>query len=354
MPAEELNSIVIPEGSRRNPSGDVLTIRQVNIGQGNLTYIICPNNKRILIDAGSDSMGGITIQGVAASLEYVQAFTWNGGPANWKNQENFLYVDLVILTHSDGDHYNKIPDLLGLETPVQQVYIGGRLYGYTNMAKFRDWRAYDNIATKENPITGKDEQRIQQLFVNDDHPQPLLLCDGSIPGSLRTCEVWALAASVPPAYPGETEPNANSIVVKIIFGSSSAMIPGDATVATEDFLCDNEEYSGIELKTDLLLVPHHGSETSSSDRFVRTVAPEIALVSAQDGNDHGLPRKDIIKRYTTPANMLTDLGQANNHRIETYLDKETESSMTTTKAIWQTGVSGTKSYVLTGDAVMPA
>lgn len=348
---EELNPIVVPDGSKRKPSDGVLTLRQVNIGQGNLTYIICPNNKRILIDAGSDSMGGITIEGVAASLEYVEEFTWEGAATNWINQENFLYVDLVILTHSDGDHYNKIPDLLGLETPVQQVYIGGRLYGYTEMKKFRDWRAYDNIATKEDPLTGKDEQRIQQLFVNDDHPQPLLLCDGSIPGG-RTCEIWALAASVPPAYSGETEPNANSIVVKIIFGNSSAMIPGDATVATEDFLCENEEYSGIELKTDLLLIPHHGSETSSSDRFVRTVSPKIALVSAKDGNDHGLPRKDIIRRYTTPANMLDDLGKDKDHRIETYLDKETESSMTTTKDIWQTGVSGTKSYVLTGDTVM--
>lgn len=351
----EFNVITAPgPGSGRPDSNGVLTIKQINIGQGNLTYIICPNGKRVLIDAGSDDMGGITLSDVAVNLNYAQPFQWSttasGNPRQWYQQTNLLYVDLIILTHSDSDHYNKVESLVSPLSPVQQVYIGGPISGYNSSTKFRKWsQLYDNIATRTNPETGKDEKRIDQIIIDSENRDPLLLCDGGIEGG-QPCEIWAIAGSVP----GENPVNANSVVVKIIYGNVSAMITGDATVDTENFILGNAERGNypFPLTTNWLLVPHHGSETSSSPSFIQAVSPQIAVISAKDGNGHGLPRKNIVKQYTDPADMLNS--PVDNHRLATYTLQDVESDTRTTKSIWQTGVSGTLSYVLDGTSVMNA
>ncbi len=344
----ELNPITAPDPatSGRPATNGALTIKQVNVGQGNLTYVICPNGKRVLIDVGSDDMTGLTLQAVANNLDY--AFPYVKG-----SKTNLLYVDLVIFTHGDTDHYNKVTELVG-KSPVQQVYIGGPVGAY-KLLKFREWlyTVKGNVACKHDNEDEEYKPRIEQIIINgtEGHQSPLLLCDGTSPGG-PTCEIWALAGTVA-SGPGETEVNANSLVVKITFGNTSALITGDATKATEDFLRTNP-HSSIPLTSNLLLVPHHGSEGSSTPLFVQAVAPKIAIISAKNGNDHGLPRRSIVQYYVDQPGMLTDLGEAQSHSIATYggvvavLDP-----MSTTKAIWQTGVSGTKIYVSDGVNLAP-
>jgi competence protein ComEC len=53
------------------------------------------------------------------------------------------------------------------------------------------------------------------------------------------------------------------------------------------------------LRADVLVVPHHGSRSSSSDEFVRAVSPEYALISTGYMNRYGLPKADIVAKYTT-------------------------------------------------------
>ncbi len=52
-----------------------------------------------------------------------------------------------------------------------------------------------------------------------------------------------------------------------------------------------------ELRADLLVVPHHGSRTSSTVSFIETVAPQIALFSFGYLNSYGHPKPDIVQRY---------------------------------------------------------
>jgi competence protein ComEC len=54
---------------------------------------------------------------------------------------------------------------------------------------------------------------------------------------------------------------------------------------------------GDALVSDVLLVPHHGSRTSSSARFLDTVAPRIAVVQAGYRNRFGHPAPDVMQRY---------------------------------------------------------
>lgn len=93
------------------------------------------------------------------------------------------------------------------------------------------------------------------------------------------------------------KPNALSCVLHIsaLLQStpSTALLAGDIEAAQEMQLIA----SGAVLKADWLLVPHHGSATSSTVEFLQTVEPRIAVVQAGYRNRFGHPRADVMARY---------------------------------------------------------
>ncbi|MBZ2188020.1 DNA internalization-related competence protein ComEC/Rec2 [Alcanivorax sp. JB21] len=91
-------------------------------------------------------------------------------------------------------------------------------------------------------------------------------------------------------------PNNRSCVVRISGRHGAALLTGDIYHAVEFALLEREAHSGA-LRADLLLVPHHGSATSSSYAFLRAVGPRWALASAGYANRHGHPAAQIRQRY---------------------------------------------------------
>ena len=77
--------------------------------------------------------------------------------------------------------------------------------------------------------------------------------------------------------------------------SGSALLPGDVESQAE-FKAGQPEYSK-RLRADLLIVPHHGSFTSSIPHFLARVTPELAVVSAGYLNRYGHPAQKIVARY---------------------------------------------------------
>ena len=69
---------------------------------------------------------------------------------------------------------------------------------------------------------------------------------------------------------------------------------GDIEAAVETSLAR----SGALSPADIVLIPHHGSRTSSSDLFVSTIRPKVAIVSAGLDNRWGFPKEDIVKAWT--------------------------------------------------------
>jgi len=67
-----------------------------------------------------------------------------------------------------------------------------------------------------------------------------------------------------------------------------------------------------EVRKDALLVPHHGSATSSTPEFVKQVAPRHAVFAVGHRNRFGHPREDVIERYREAGSELlrTDTGGA--------------------------------------------
>ena len=97
--------------------------------------------------------------------------------------------------------------------------------------------------------------------------------------------------------PGTRDPaphNNASCVLRITGRGGSALLTGDIEIEAESALLTR--VGGL-LRSDVLLVPHQGSKTSSSERFIDRVAPAIALVSAGYLNQYGHPADAVVQRY---------------------------------------------------------
>jgi competence protein ComEC len=100
--------------------------------------------------------------------------------------------------------------------------------------------------------------------------------------------------------------NDRSCVVRIDSAHGSALLTGDIEARSEARLVSTQR---DRLRADVVVVPHHGSRTSSTHAFVRAVDPSIAVVGCGYRNRFGHPRADIVARYTNHgvAVMRTDL-----------------------------------------------
>jgi len=79
------------------------------------------------------------------------------------------------------------------------------------------------------------------------------------------------------------------------------LLAGDVEAAAESEIVDN----GL-LRATLVVVPHHGSRTSSTAAFVAATRPAFALVSAGYRNRWGLPRREVVERWRAAgARVLT-------------------------------------------------
>ncbi|MGH6637430.1 MAG: DNA internalization-related competence protein ComEC/Rec2, partial [Polaromonas sp.] len=95
-------------------------------------------------------------------------------------------------------------------------------------------------------------------------------------------------------YEGVNKSNAMSCVLRVSNGSQTALLAGDLESPQELRLATSAQTS---LKADFLLVPHHGSKTSSSALFLDAVQPQLALAQAGYRNRFGHPVESVVARY---------------------------------------------------------
>jgi competence protein ComEC len=103
-------------------------------------------------------------------------------------------------------------------------------------------------------------------------------------------------------YDSGAKSNALSCVLRISNGVQTALLVGDLEQAQEARLVA----SGVNLKSDLLLVPHHGSKTSSSAAFLDAVQPPLAVVQSGYRNRYGHPAQPVLVRYTERTIRVID------------------------------------------------
>ncbi len=97
-----------------------------------------------------------------------------------------------------------------------------------------------------------------------------------------------------PQQPTMKNDNNQSCVLRIVAGGTRFLLPGDIEKGPERLLV--RRY-GEELGANILIAPHHGSNTSSTVRFLDTVAPDLALFSVGYRNRFRLPSERVLSRY---------------------------------------------------------
>ncbi|HEX5698937.1 MAG TPA: competence protein ComEC, partial [Rhodoferax sp.] len=107
--------------------------------------------------------------------------------------------------------------------------------------------------------------------------------------------------------------NAMSCVVRIANGAQAVLLAGDIEQAQEVQLVarsqGNDANSGLppgHLRADVLLVPHHGSKTSSSEALLDAVQPRQAWVQAGYRNRFGHPASPVLVRYDVRGIRVID------------------------------------------------
>lgn len=219
----------------------LLSISFLDVGQGDSIFIETPSGHQILIDGGVDNI-------VLSQLGTVMK------PGDHT-------IDLIIATHPDADHISGL-------IPVINRY---------------------DVETFVIPDYSSETAVYRQLMetVSDRVPKQIY---GFIGDRVDAGDGVVLDFLAP--YNLDTEEsNDVSIVAKLSYGNFSAMLTGDAGMMIEQQLV---RWYGDQLNSDILKAGHHGSRTSTTAQFVRSVSPEIGIISAGKNNRYGHPHQQVL------------------------------------------------------------
>lgn len=101
--------------------------------------------------------------------------------------------------------------------------------------------------------------------------------------------------------------NNASCVLKVTAGDHALLLTGDIEKAAERHLL---QAGGADLQADILVAPHHGSNTSSTRPFIRAVAPEYVLFPVGFRNRFKFPRQAVVQRYREQGVTMLDTASA--------------------------------------------
>ena len=105
---------------------------------------------------------------------------------------------------------------------------------------------------------------------------------------------WLGDATVQIFSPSQQDEDLNnmSIVLKIVYGETKFIFQGDAEKAVEKQLLNSD----FDLTADVIKLGHHGSNTSSTDKYLKAVNPKYAIISCGADNSYGHPHDEVVDR----------------------------------------------------------
>lgn len=230
----------------------------IDVGQGDSSLICTPTGKNILIDGGGSRTPEKYDVGEKVLLPYLL-------------DRRIKKLDYIIVSHFDADHAQ------GIETVIDKIKVKNIVVSRQASQSVE----YDKIIKmcKEKKIKIIDAKRGEKIVIDKYayfdilHPGDILLDDG------------------------KSGLNANAIVAKLNYKMDNklftVLFTGDIEYDAEQELV--KEY-GNKLKSDILKVAHHGSKTSSSQKFINLVKPEIALIGVGKDNTFGHPNESVLER----------------------------------------------------------
>ncbi len=208
----------------------------LDVGQGDSALVKTGSGQKVLIDAGANY---ITLQKLQ---EYLPIFSKS--------------IDILLLTHPDMDHVGGSKEILDF-IKVKNVIISSE-------NKYEDYIG-DFETTK---VSSK-----QRIILDKDLGLEILNPEKSQNG----------------------DDNHNAIVNRLVYGSFEFVFMADVGVEIERNLVSFGYFENKDTKK-ILKIGHHGSDTSSSEIFLKKIKPEYCIISLGKDNKYGHPNREVLLR----------------------------------------------------------
>lgn len=224
--------------------GGKLTVAFLNIGQGDAIFIESPTGTQMMIDGGP---GPIVLRELGKVMPFYDRT-----------------IDMLLVSNPDKDHMSGFLEILQ-SFEVSSVIEPG------TVGASADYRSFEE-ATEQEGAQRIIARRGQMLDLGGGVYFEILFPDREVSG---------------------LDTNDGSIVGKLVYGTTSFLFPGDAPSSIESYVAylDNGR-----LKTDVLKVGHHGSQTSTGEALLGFASPAMAVISAGIDNKYGHPHEEVIAR----------------------------------------------------------
>jgi competence protein ComEC len=234
-----------------------LRVTVIDVGQGTSTLLELPGGYNVLVDGGGFSDNSIFDAGERITAPFL-----------WRNK--IKSVDTLVLSHPDSDHLNGLL-YIAENFNVKEIWANGEA---------EDSLGYKKLLgiIKERNIKMEDFNEIRKNRVINGIGFKVLYPEA---GFKKKSEKWRKGDN-------------SSLVLKAVFGSKSFLFTGDIKAKGES---DLAKISGNRLKSTVLVVPHHGSKSSSTSVFIDKVDPEIAIIPVGWKNRYKFPHPEVLERY---------------------------------------------------------
>jgi competence protein ComEC len=261
---------------------DALEINFIDVSQSESFLIKFPNGENMLIDGG----GLFKSSRFNIGRDVVAKFLW-------KNK--IKKVNYIVSTHPHPDHIRGLFFIAANFNP-DRIFIGRYEY---------DSKFYKNFVRRFNDKIEYVDENNKSLLIGD---AAIEFINYDYNGPLKN----------------HTGINRSSLVVMLKYNDKKVLFTADIDNDTEDYLLSKD----IDLKSDILKIAHHGSQSSTSERFLKAVSPEYAIISVGYNNYFRLPsastinllKDNDIKIYRTDRDgMITAVLANNKINMTTYM-----------------------------------
>lgn len=241
-----------------NLDNDKLNIIFFYVGQADSTLIKL-NDEVMLIDAGNNADGKNVVS-------FLQA-------------KNIMHIDYLVGTHADEDHIGGLDDVIN-NLDIENVFIptvGSSGTDYKNVIEACESK---NVPL-QNPTMGD------------------------------TFELDNANFEIMSAMEEEgTSDNNSSLVINLSYNETNYLFMGDAETEVEN--------SRPWEKANVLKVGHHGSNSSSSNKFLNEVKPEYSIIEVGKDNSYNLPSDKAIKRLEDCGSKVLRTDKANGDEVGSF------------------------------------
>ncbi|MEE9285586.1 MAG: ComEC/Rec2 family competence protein [Dehalococcoidia bacterium] len=228
------------------PQRETLVVSFFDVGHGDAVLIQTPSGRTILVDGGPDPR--LLTRALDRRLPF------------WSRR-----IDLMVLTHAQRDH------VAGLTVALER---------------------YDVHRVLEPGLESDSASYMAWLRSVEEE---------GIPRTIARAGQRIIAGEVvidvlhPPARPLAGTPsdtNNNSVVLRVTYGRVSFLLTGDVQAIAERYLVEE----GAALESVVLKAAHHGSQTSSTQRFLQAVRPSAVVITVDAEGQYGHPSETVVRR----------------------------------------------------------